>query len=60
MKYLVYLIKKICIGIFALYSVNILFSTLNILIPINIFTISVSSCLGFFGIVALIVLKFII
>lgn len=60
MKKIVIMIKRVCIGIFGLYSVNILFKTINILIPINVYTIVISSSLGFFGILSLIILKFLI
>ncbi len=60
MKYLFKLVKKLCLGIFGIYSVNILFSLVNIVIPINFYTISMSSFLGIFGIIGVIVMKFII
>ncbi len=60
MKYLFKLVKKLCLGIFGIYSVNVLFSTLNVVIPINLFTISMSSFLGISGIISVIVMKFII
>ena len=60
MKILFKIIKKICLGIFSIYSVNVLFSLVNIVIPINFYTISMSSFLGVFGIVAIIVMKFMI
>ncbi len=60
MKKIVIMIKRVCIGIFGLYSVNVLFKTINILIPINVYTIIISSSLGFFGILSLIILKFLI
>lgn len=60
MKYLFNLVKRLCLGIFGIYSVNVLFSTINVIIPINFFTIGMSSFLGIFGIIAVIVMKFII
>ena len=60
MKHVFYIVKKLCLGIFSIYSVNILFSLINIIIPINIYTISMGSFLGIYGIVAIIALKFII
>ncbi len=53
-------IKRICFGIFGIYSVNVLFSAINIFIPINLITISLSSFLGIFGIMALVLLQFLI
>ncbi len=60
MKLIFKVIKKLCLGIFSIYSVNILFSLVNIIIPINIYTISMSSFLGIFGIIGVIAMKFII
>lgn len=60
MKHLFEIVKKLCLGIFSIYSVNVLFSLVNIIIPINIYTISMSSFLGIFGIIGVIAMKFII
>ncbi len=60
MKQIFYIVKKLCLGIFSIYSVNILFSLVNVIIPINIYTISMSSFLGIFGIIGVITMKFII
>ncbi|MBQ8659320.1 MAG: pro-sigmaK processing inhibitor BofA family protein [Bacilli bacterium] len=57
MKIFYKIVKKLCIGIFSIYSVNILFSTLNICIPINLYTIGMSSFLGLFGLASLIVMN---
>lgn len=51
------ILKKICLGIFGIYSVNVLFSLIDIIIPINLFTIAISSFLGISGILAIIVIK---
>lgn len=60
MKYLINSIKRVCIGIFSIYSINVLFSILNVVIPINLYTISMSSIFGIFGLFGIIVLKLII
>ena len=60
MKHLFKIVKKLCLGMFSIYSVNVLFSLINVIIPINIYTISMSSFLGIFGIMAVITMKFII
>ena len=60
MKHIFKIVKKLCLGIFSIYSINILFSLVNIVIPINIYTISMSSFLGNFGIKGVIAIKFII
>ena len=60
MKNIFKIVKKLCIGIFSIYSANVLFSLVNIVIPINIYTVSMSSFLGIFGIIGVIAMKFII
>jgi len=60
MKLLRILCKKIVLGIFGIYSINVIFSSINVIIPMNLFTISMSSFLGIFGIIAVIALKFLI
>ena len=60
MKYLVRSIKRVCIGIFSIYSINVLFGILNIVVPINLYTISMSSIFGIFGLFGIIVLKLVI
>lgn len=57
MKHLFKIVKKLCLGIFSIYSVNVLFSSINVLIPINLFTIGMSSFLGVFGIISVIIMK---
>lgn len=60
MNKLMKVIKRICLGVFGIYSVNLLFRALSIYIPINLITISLSSFLGIFGIIALILLQLLI
>jgi len=60
MKFFIKALKSICLSVFGIYSVNILFSVLSIVVPINIFTIGLCSCLGFFGIVSFIVIELLI
>lgn len=57
MKTFNWIVKKTCIGVFSLYSLNILFSTIGISVPINLFTIPISSFLGVFGLIGVIFLK---
>ena len=57
MKLLSNIIKKVCVGIITIYSFNVLFKLINIIIPINIFTITISSLLGIPGNFAIILLK---
>ena len=60
MKHLFRIVKKLCLGIFSIYSINVLFSLVNVVIPINFYTISMSSFLGIFGIMSVIAMKFLI
>jgi len=60
MKSLMKIVKKLCIGIFSIYSINVLFSAINIVIPMNVFTIGMRSFLGIFGVISIIVIKFLI
>ena len=60
MKHLFMIVKRLCLGIFSIYSVNVLFSSINVIIPINLYTIGMSSFLGIFGIISVILMKFII
>lgn len=60
MKLIIKLIKKICIGIITIYSFNVLFSLLDVIIPINLYTITISTLLGLPGNAAIILLKFLI
>ena len=60
MKLLSKIIKKVCIGIIRIYSFNVLFKLIDIIIPINIFTIVISSLLGIPGNFAIVLLKVIL
>lgn len=60
MKYFVKLVRNICLGLFGIYSVNVLFSSINIIVPINLYTIFLSSFLGVFGIISIIIIQLII
>jgi hypothetical protein len=48
------IIKKIIVAIFLIYGINLLVSSLNIIIPINIITIIITSFLGIPGLITLI------
>lgn len=60
MKIIMKVIKNICLGIFSIYSINVLFSSINIYIPINLFTLLISSALGIYGVITVLVIKLII
>jgi len=55
-KLFISLLKKIILAIVLLYTLNIMFSSLNIMIPINYLTISIVCLLGMPGIVTLFIL----
>ena len=56
-KLILGLIKKLCFGLVVMYSINILLSDLNVNLPFNVFSISVSTFLGIPGIVSLVLLN---
>lgn len=56
MKHIWNVVKKVIIAIFMLYGINLLISSLNILIPINIVSIILVSLLGVPGIITLVIL----
>ena len=60
MNKLMKIVKRLCFGIFGIYGVNLLFSVINIYIPINIITVGLSLFLGVFGLMALVLLQFLI
>ena len=53
-----YLLKRIVYSLCLLYSVNIIISNIGKYIPINIYTIIILYCFDFFGIIAIIYLKY--
>ncbi len=57
MKKVYDLFKKIVFGFFFLYGFNVLASPLNILIPINFFTILLFTIFGIPSVIALIVIQ---
>ena len=58
MKLFIKVIKRLVIGLFSIYAFNTLFLNLNITIPFNLYTICISSFLGIFGLIGLIILQF--
>ncbi len=52
--------KKIVVSFFLLYGLNCLISSLHIYIPINIFTLGLTTFLGFPGLTSLIIMFFIV
>ena len=55
MRYLYKLFKRVVISFGILYAYNILMQSFNLPIPINIFTISISTILGVPGFIGLII-----
>ncbi len=60
MKKLILIVRKIIFAFLVIYGFDILTCSFNILIPLNIFTISTVSFLGIPGFVSLIVLFFVV
>ena len=54
MKYVISILKRIIFGFFVLYSFNIISSNFNLVIPINVVTITIVSLLGFPALFALV------
>ena len=54
------IVKKICVGMISIYSFNVLFGLLNIIIPINPYTIAISSLLGVPGNFVVVLLKLLV
>lgn len=53
-------VKRIIFSFLVLYGLNVLVSSINIFIPINLFTITIVSLLGIPGLLSLISIFFII
>lgn len=60
LKTVLSIIKKIILAFILIYSIDLILGNANIFIPLNIWTIILTTILGPFGIVALIILKMII
>jgi len=54
------IVKKIVIAFLILYAFNMLVSSMNIYIPINVITVGVTTILGFPGLICLIILFFLV
>ena len=53
------LVRKICTSVFVIYGLNLILSSINIFIPINIINVGVVSLLGFPGLFSLILMFFV-
>lgn len=59
-KKIIKVVRKICIAFVMLYGLNLILSSVNIFIPINIITITLVSLLGTPGILGLVATYFLI
>ncbi len=57
-KKFISLVKKVIFSFLLLYGLNICINSLNVVIPINVFTLGTVTCLGVPGLVSLITLFF--
>mgnify|MGYP003401414194 CR=1 FL=1 len=55
MKLIMKIIKKVIVAFGIIYLMDLILNGKSIFIPINLATISVGTCLGIFGIVAMII-----
>lgn len=53
-------VKKLCFAFISVYGLDVMLSSINILIPINIITLLLVMALGTPGIIGLVVIYFII
>lgn len=53
-------LRKLCLAFIMLYGLNLILSSVNIFIPINIITIVIATLLGAPGIIGLVVTYFLI
>lgn len=60
MKLVIKVLKKLCIAFIMLYGLNIILSSVNIFIPINLITIILVTLLGSPGILGLVAIYFLI
>ena len=60
MKLIFKKLKKLCFAFIFLYGIDLIFESMNIVIPINVFTLFISTILGLPGIVSLFVTYLII
>lgn len=59
-KMVISVIKKIIVAFLFIYGLDMMVSSLNIFIPINLFSVSVVTCLGVSGLISLVALFFIV
>ncbi len=59
-KIIIYVVKNFILAFILLYSFNLLLANLNIFVPINFYTIAISTLLGPFGVISLVTLSYVI
>ena len=52
-------IRKVCTVVFVIYGLNLILSSINIFIPINLINVGVVSFLGFPGLFSLVLMFFV-
>ncbi len=60
MKILKNIIKKIIYSSFLLYGYNLIAVDFNMIVPINIYSVSIVSILGSFGLISLVLFKYLL
>ena len=60
MKKILWVVKKIILAFCLIYAFNLIVVGLDIFIPLNIVTVSLVSCLGISGLLALVGIYFVI
>lgn len=60
MKFIKFIVKKIIYSSFLIYGYNLIAVNFNMMIPINIYSLSIVSILGSFGMISLVLFKYLI
>lgn len=59
-KIIIKLVKNFILAFILLYTLNILLINVNIFVPINVYTVGISTILGPFGTFSLVILSYIL
>jgi len=60
MKFIKFIVKKIIYSSFLIYGYDLIAVNFNMMIPINIYSLSIVSILGSFGMISLVLFKYLI
>jgi len=60
MKFIMFIVKKIIYSSFLIYGYDLIAVNFNMMIPINIYSLSIVSILGSFGMISLVLFKYLI